>query len=133
MKKKRQSAGPSDIRHFVWPLSFRLLSLWRLWLTEKKGKRERERQREEKTSWPLLLVSLLTCLLNFLPNLLMELALSMSCSVVLLIGIVPSGHASPDKSHNWKFSVTMPVGSRPFGLSGGSCKFIQEIENKEHF
>jgi len=46
------------------------------------------------TSWPL------PALMSFLPNLFKELALNMSCSVVLLIGIVPSGHDSPDKLHN---------------------------------
>lgn len=49
-----------------------------------------------RTSWPLLLESLLTRL-SFRPNLRTELALNMSCSVVLLIGIVPSGQDSPVK------------------------------------
>lgn len=52
------------------------------------------------TSWPLLFVSLLTRLIFFLPNFRTEVALNTSCSVVLLIGIVPSGHDSPEKLHN---------------------------------
>lgn len=78
------------------------------------------------TSCPLPLVSLLTrFIIFFLPNLLTELALNMSCSVVLLIGIVPSGHDSPDKLHNWKFSLESPFWLCPLGLSGGSCTHTQ--------
>jgi hypothetical protein len=118
-----------------------LLSSSRLNQQERKGKEKKENTCFVSpllmwviliwilTSWPLLLVSLLTCLLSFLPNLRTELALSMSCSVVLLIGTVPSGHDSPDKPHDWKFSVTMLDGSWPLGLSGGSCK---KLNTKHH-
>ena len=41
-------------------------------------------------------VESLRTFLGFLPNLLTELARRKSCSVVLLIGTVPSGHASPE-------------------------------------
>jgi hypothetical protein len=57
------------------------------------------------TSWPLLVESLRTGF-GFLPNLLIELALRISSSVVLLIGIVPSGHASPESVHSWNLSLT---------------------------
>lgn len=62
--------------------------------------------------------------LGFLPNLLIELALRKSCSVVLLIGIVPSGHISPESVQSWKLWVTFSplLLWYPFGLSGGSCK-----------
>lgn len=82
------------------------------------------------TSWPLLLESLLTCLLGFLPNLLTELALNISCSVVLLIGTVPSGHDSPEILHNWTLSSNIPDGIWPSGLSGGSYNFKQK---KSHY
>jgi hypothetical protein len=38
--------------------------------------------------------------LGFLPNLLTELALRKSCSVVLLIGMVPLGHSSPESAQS---------------------------------
>lgn len=75
------------------------------------------------TSWPLPVESRRTCR-GFLPNLPMELARRMSCSVVLLIGTVPSGHASPESDHSWKLCVVSSSSGwpYPFGLSGGSCK-----------
>lgn len=85
-----------------------------------------------KTSWSLLevasrLIALAAVLLLFLPNLWYELALSMSFSVVLLIGIVPSGHVSPPFVHSWKLSGEKPdMGRWPFGRSGGS--WTQHIE-----
>lgn len=68
---------------------------------------------------------------NFFPNLLSELALSKSCSVVLLIGIVPSGHDSPDKLHSWKLSLKLPIWLFPFGISGGSWeqKYAHKFSN----
>lgn len=71
------------------------------------------------TSCPLLVESLLTRLI-FRPNLLTELALNMSCSVVLLIGIVPSGQDSPDKFHSCESSYDSSSLLYPFGISGGS-------------
>lgn len=88
---------------YVYVYSFLYFTTW-----FKKKERKIERRisiafyddcSELHTSCPLLLVSLLTRL-NFLPNLLTELALNMSLSLVLLIGIVPLGHDSPDKLHN---------------------------------
>lgn len=80
----------------------------------------------------MLAESLRTGLLNFLPNLRIELALRMSCSVVLRIGTVPSGHNSPDILHNWKFSSeNIPPIVVSFGLSGGS--YINIIPKKKKF
>lgn len=79
----------------------------------------------------MLDVSLLTCLVTFLPNLRTELALSMSCSVVLLIGTVPSGHDSPDILHSWKSSVSIPECLWSLGLSGGSYKSNQHFFNPQ--
>ena len=73
------------------------------------------------TSWPLPEESLLTCLMGFLPNLRIEFALKMSFSVVLLIGIVPSGQNSPEADHNWWLSATSSMDLLLLGLSGGSC------------
>lgn len=57
-------------------------------------------------------------LLGFLPNLRTELALSISFSVVLLIGTVPSGHDSPDMLHNWNDSDSAsPEELWSYGLS----------------
>ncbi|KAF7829330.1 uncharacterized protein G2W53_020494 [Senna tora] len=52
------------------------------------------------TSCPFVLVSLLTRLAILVPNLSTLLALNTSSSLVLLMGIVPSGHDSPDKLHS---------------------------------
>lgn len=81
------------------------------------------------TSWPLPVESRLT-LRAFRPNLRTELALNMSSSLVLLIGIVPSGHDSPEILHSWKFSDSEFLGFWPFGLSGGSCSKFQKTNNK---
>lgn len=72
------------------------------------------------TSCPLLVESLLTVLLaSFLPNLLMELALRMSFSVVLLMGMVPSGHDSLLSPHSWNVSVSLSADTFRCGLSSG--------------
>lgn len=75
------------------------------------------------TSWPLPEESLLTALHGFLPNLRIELALRTSFSVVLRIGMVPSGQESPFAAQSWKISVdssALAEDSLTMGLSGGS-------------
>lgn len=73
------------------------------------------------TSWSLLVVSLRTPRLIFRPNLRTELALRTSSSLVLLIGIVPSGHGSPAPVQACITSETDTFESCPLGLFGGSC------------
>jgi len=60
---------------------------------------------------------------NFLPNVLIDLDLNMSSCFALLIGIVPSGHDSSYKLHNWNLPLKMSVWLLPFGLSRGSYTY----------
>jgi len=66
--------------------------------------------------------------LSFLPNVSIELALNMSSSFALLIGIVPSGHDSSYKLHNWNLPLKMSVWLLPFDLSRGS--YIYHMHEK---